>query len=327
MQRRNGRKPTGSRCILPASRFVCEEWGHEGFDEDFGGRRFRRRIGQRGACVRAILSGQRLSGLWQWRERHRPGAQPGARRRLWQNGYGNNGYGGYGGGANSQMAVNQCAAAVQQRLGGGYNGYGYNGGYNNGYNNGYASGGGRVLGINRIEPRSNGGLTVRGVASSGQYAGYAYGGQGQADLTFKCKVDYRGYVSDVELRRTNNYGSNYSQNNSPTTRTAPTAIAATKRASARKSMRRGLSRLRRIFLCVRPAGLGVRVASPKQSVSRNEGAIEEDADVDKPQNSRRCSCSDGFGGSGRGPILSASESWRCGRGDHQQLPLQSVSVR
>jgi len=122
-------------------------------------------------------------------------------------GYGNNGYG-YGN--NSQAAVSQCAAAVQQRLGGGYNGYGYNG---YGYNGGYANGGGRVLGINRVEPRSNGGLTVRGVATSGQYAGYAYGGQGQADLTFKCKVDYRGYVSDIDLKRTNNYGSNYNQYN------------------------------------------------------------------------------------------------------------------
>jgi hypothetical protein len=115
-------------------------------------------------------------------------------------GYGNNGYG-YGN--NSQAAVNQCAAAVQQRLGGGYGGYGYNGGY----------GGGRVLGVSSVEPRSSGGLTVRGVASSGQSAGYAYGGQGQADLTFKCKVDYRGYVSSVDLNRTNYYGSNYNQYN------------------------------------------------------------------------------------------------------------------
>ena len=113
------------------------------------------------------------------------------------------GYGTYGGGVNSQVAVNQCAAAVQQRLGGGYGGYGYNSGY----------GSGRVLGISRVEPRSNGGLTVRGYASSGQYAGYAYGGQVQADLTFKCKVDYRGYVSNVDLDRTNAYGSNYNQYN------------------------------------------------------------------------------------------------------------------
>ncbi|MFL6759126.1 hypothetical protein [Sphingomonas sp.] len=115
-------------------------------------------------------------------------------------GYGN-GYGNYG--ANSQVAVNQCAAAVQQRLSGGYgyNGYGYNG-----YQNG---GGARVLGISRVEPRGNGGLTVRGVASSGRY-GSAYGGQGQVDLTWRCKVDYRGFVSDVNIDRAQmNYGSNY----------------------------------------------------------------------------------------------------------------------
>src|SRR4051794_28070326 len=73
-------------------------------------------------------------------------------------GYGYNGYGG-----NSQVAVNQCAAAVQARLGGGNGGYGYNA---------YGNGGARVLGISRVEPRSNGGLTVRGVASSGRYGGY-----------------------------------------------------------------------------------------------------------------------------------------------------------
>src|SRR6476660_6004435 len=112
-------------------------------------------------------------------------------------GYGYNGYG-----ANSQVAVNQCAAAVQQRLGSGYGGYGYNG-------NGY--GGGRVLGISRVEPRSNGGLTVRGVASSGRYAGgYGYNGQSQVDLTWKCKVDYRGYVSDIDITRAQGaYGTNY----------------------------------------------------------------------------------------------------------------------
>jgi len=104
-------------------------------------------------------------------------------------GYGYNGYG-----AGSQVAVNQCANAVQARLGGGYGGYGY-GNY----------GGGRVLGISRVEQRSNGGLTVRGVATSGRYAGY--GNQGQVDLTWKCKVDYRGYISDIDLDRAqSNYG-------------------------------------------------------------------------------------------------------------------------
>jgi hypothetical protein len=113
-----------------------------------------------------------------------------------------NGYGNYG--ANSQVAVNQCAAAVQSRLnaGYGYNGYGYNG---YGYNNGYA-GGARVLGISRVEPRNNGELVVRGVANSGRFA-YVYNGQGQVDLTWKCRVDYRGFVRDIDINRAqSNYG-------------------------------------------------------------------------------------------------------------------------
>jgi hypothetical protein len=124
-------------------------------------------------------------------------------------GYGYNGYG-YNGAGNSQAAVSQCVGAVQARLsGGGYGGYG---GYGyNGYGNNGAYGGGRVLGISRVEPRSNGGLTVRGVANSGRYAGaYGYNGQGQVDLTFKCKTDYRGFVTNVELQRAqSNYGYNY----------------------------------------------------------------------------------------------------------------------
>jgi hypothetical protein len=103
-----------------------------------------------------------------------------------------NGYGNYGG--NSQVAVNRCAAAVQSRLGGGY-GYG----------------GGRVLGISRVEPRGNGELLVRGVANSGRYA-YGYNGQGQVDLTWKCKVDYRGFVRDIDINRAQtNYGYGYNQ--------------------------------------------------------------------------------------------------------------------
>ena len=112
-----------------------------------------------------------------------------------------NGVLGNGYGANSQVAVNQCAAAVQQRLSGGY-GYGYNG---------YGNGGGRVLGISRVEPRSNGELVVRGVANSGRTA-YGYNGQGQVDLTWKCKVDYRGFIRDIDINRAQtNYGYGYNQ--------------------------------------------------------------------------------------------------------------------
>jgi hypothetical protein len=112
------------------------------------------------------------------------------------------GYGGYG--YNQQALIGQCTAAVQQRLGGGYGYNPYGGGY----------GGGRVLGVSRIEPRSNGGLTVRGVATSGRYGGY--GGQGQVDLTWKCKTDYRGYIVDLDVDRARPaYGSGYNNGYTP----------------------------------------------------------------------------------------------------------------
>jgi hypothetical protein len=121
-------------------------------------------------------------------------------------GYGQYGYSPYGNqygyGANPQMAASQCTAAVQQQLQGRYAaGYGSPYGYN-GYSNA------RVLGVTRIEPRSSG-LRVRGEATSGMgygapYGGYGgYGGYGQsaADLTFRCDVDYRGYIRDVDIDR------------------------------------------------------------------------------------------------------------------------------
>lgn len=134
--------------------------------------------------------------------------------------------GGYGYGVNPQMAVNQCVNAVQVRLArsygqggygqGGYGqgGYGYNPYDPYGYNNGYGYSQARVLGISRVEPRSNGGLTVRGVATSGLTAAYnpygGYGGQQPVDLTFRCRVDYRGFISDVDINRAQqNYGNNY----------------------------------------------------------------------------------------------------------------------
>ena len=94
-------------------------------------------------------------------------------------GYGN----GYGYGVNSQVAVNQCAAAAQARLSGTY-AYGRPYGY---------GGGARVLGITRVEPRGDGGLRIRGVATTGYNA--------SPDLTFSCKTDYRGYIRDVDVNR------------------------------------------------------------------------------------------------------------------------------
>jgi hypothetical protein len=109
------------------------------------------------------------------------------------------GYNPYGYGVNSQAAVNQCANAVQARL---------NGGYGNNYGQ-YGYAGGRVLGISRVEPRPGGGLTVRGVATSGRYGIYGQG-QGQADLVWKCRTDFRGYIVDIDVEAARrNYGYNY----------------------------------------------------------------------------------------------------------------------
>jgi hypothetical protein len=137
---------------------------------------------------------------------------------------------------NPQTAASQCSAAVQARLSQrGYGNGGYGGGYNpyGGYGNNPYGGYGntqssaRVLGISRIEQRSSSTLRVRGYASSGMQAGYqggyggyqggycgyqgGYGGyQGgyggyntaqSADLTFRCDIDYRGYVRDIDIHR------------------------------------------------------------------------------------------------------------------------------
>jgi hypothetical protein len=144
-------------------------------------------------------------------------------------GYGRYPYGNYGynqGYGNQRMAIDQCARAVEARVGGyrgggyygygnmpygGYNqGYGYGspyGGYNQyGYSQGY--GAGRVLGITRVERKSYG-LKVRGVASSGYngYDGYgrrgygSYGYSNGADLSWSCEVRYDGRIRDIDVNR------------------------------------------------------------------------------------------------------------------------------
>lgn len=124
-------------------------------------------------------------------------------------GYGNpygGAVGGYGYGINSQAVVNQCANAVQARLNGsgyGYGGYGYGGGY----------GAGRVLGISQVSPRNDGGITVRGVAASGRYAGYGYAPQ-SPDLTWRCRTDFRGFIREVTINRAEpGYGYGYTPYN------------------------------------------------------------------------------------------------------------------
>ena len=115
----------------------------------------------------------------------------------------------------SRLAVQQCAAAVQRRSGAG-GGFGYNNGYGN---RGYANQGkvgATVVGITSIERRARGQLRVKGLASSNAYAGgyqnrdpryQGYGNRpygAQADLTFNCKVDLQGRVTDLKLSRADN---------------------------------------------------------------------------------------------------------------------------
>jgi hypothetical protein len=118
-------------------------------------------------------------------------------------GYSNYGMAPYG--VNTNYAAQQCSAAVQQRL------------YNRSSISGIlgavlgANTTGRVVSITQVIPRSRM-VRVRGLASSGRYAynGYgpygvgAYGALGygyQPDLSFKCDVDYRGYIRDIDINR------------------------------------------------------------------------------------------------------------------------------
>ncbi len=133
------------------------------------------------------------------------------------NPYGQFNYRGYGA-TNPQVAVNQCTNAVQQRLSyqyRGYGGYGYGSGY--GYNNPYgytnAYGNARILGISSVRQRSSTTLRVSGYATSGMaynnynpygygaYGSLGYGYQQPADLSFRCDVDYRGYVRNIDINR------------------------------------------------------------------------------------------------------------------------------
>lgn len=115
-------------------------------------------------------------------------------------------YPGYGYGYNNNVtavAAQRCQAAVQNRLS-----YRSNTGLLGALLGTSTSG--RVIGVTQVTPRRNT-VRVRGVASTGRMAynpygvGY-YGTLGanyalQPDLTFRCDVDYRGYVRDVDINR------------------------------------------------------------------------------------------------------------------------------
>jgi hypothetical protein len=115
----------------------------------------------------------------------------------------------YSYGVNTNVASQQCSAAVQNRL------------YNRGSIGGILGAvlgtntSGRVLSVTQAVPRGNGTVRVRGLATSGRYAsnnGYgaygvgAYGASGYgyasgADLSFRCDVGPNGQVYNVSIHR------------------------------------------------------------------------------------------------------------------------------
>ncbi len=119
-----------------------------------------------------------------------------------------------------RQAVSRCASAAMVQAQNQVRGYGQGYGqqpYGQPYGQGYAQPYGgyganvRVTAITNVERRSDG-LRVSGLLDSGLYRGQGYGqaygqayGQGYGDLTFRCSVDYRGYVSNVRVRRNDNY--------------------------------------------------------------------------------------------------------------------------
>ena len=111
----------------------------------------------------------------------------------------------YGYNANvTNMAAQQCAAAVQSRLNTRVGMTGILGAVL-----GARTTGGRVLQVTQINPNRRS-VTVRGLATSGRayaYSPYGYGAYGatgynyRPDLSFRCSVDYRGYIRDVDINR------------------------------------------------------------------------------------------------------------------------------
>ena len=110
-------------------------------------------------------------------------------------------YGAYG--MNTQAAAQQCTAAVQNRL---YTRTGLSSVITSLF--GLSGTSARVLSVTQVNPNRSY-VRVRGLATSGRAAynpygaGY-YGAVGAAytpDLSFKCDVDHRGYVRDVDINR------------------------------------------------------------------------------------------------------------------------------
>lgn len=111
--------------------------------------------------------------------------------------------------ANTSALAQRCTAAVQQRLYTRTNrGTGISGilGAILGAN---VQAQGRVLNVTQVTPNQST-LRVRGLATSGRamaynpygvgyYGSSAYGSQ--PDLSYKCDIDYNGYIRDIDINR------------------------------------------------------------------------------------------------------------------------------
>ena len=120
-----------------------------------------------------------------------------------------------------RQAIRSCGYAAMQRAQSQYGGYPYGGqyprpGYDTqyptgpyngqypqayqGYGYGYP-GYMRIVGITSVERRSSG-LRVRGLIDSGRYGNrYNYQNRAYGDLTFRCDVNYNGYVTRIRVSR------------------------------------------------------------------------------------------------------------------------------
>ena len=124
------------------------------------------------------------------------------------NNYGHNNYAYSAYGANPNVAAQQCTAAVQNRLAS-RTSLGSILGSLVGIPTGTY---GRVLNVTRETPTRYG-MRIHGLASSGRYAYNNYGPYGvgaygalgynnaSADLSWRCDVDYNGYVRNVDINR------------------------------------------------------------------------------------------------------------------------------
>ena len=107
-------------------------------------------------------------------------------------------------GVNDRQAVRQCTFAAVNQAENQYRPY-FGPNFRRPYQgyNGYV----RVSQITDVQ-RRNGGVRVRGLLDTGLYRTQQYGYPNNygGDLTFRCDVDYRGYVTNVRINRNNGRG-------------------------------------------------------------------------------------------------------------------------